>query len=222
MARPPSSRSTSLRLAFGALLCAAAASLWLLAGLFFSMSSAGFFYPSVPGRFGVLFTLILIVSAFQVFLFAWAFRSVARAPGQGGYVLLPTALALASPGFELLLIPLILSVALGGLYATRGNLGALRSAVYLFHDDTKRFPKSLSELVPTYLGELPPSRVLHHDDSAAVQLLSDDDYRKGLFNDAGGWAYVTSGPDAGTVLVNCTHRDPNGASWTSLGAPPKK
>lgn len=182
------------------------------------MRPAGFFHKSV-----FFHSLLLVVAGLQVFLFTWAFRLVARGFFQDDVqrrsILVATTLALASTGFELLLIPFILNLALSGLYATRGNLGALRSAVSLFHEDAKLFPKSLAELVPAYLSRLPPTHVLHHEDSAAVQLLSDEDYRIGRFTDAGGWAYVASGPQAGLVLINCTHRDPNGSSWTSQGAP---
>ena len=98
-----------------------------------------------------------------------------------------------------------------------GNLGNLRSAVMIFHDDAKRYPADPAELLigGKYLSKISLSETCSHRRSDAIQLMSSPDFAAGRFADSGGWAYVTSGPSAGSVFVNCTHTDTRGSVWTS-------
>jgi len=103
--------------------------------------------------------------------------------------------------------------------ATKGNLGAIRSALSIYYGDLEgQYPRDLSDLTAAgkYLASLPRAKTpKYHPDSSAVQSLTSADAQLGRFSDAGGWAYVVSGSSAGTVLVNCTHTDSRGNSWTS-------
>lgn len=96
-----------------------------------------------------------------------------------------------------------------------GTLGSLRGALSIYHDEKKGYPLGPSELVigGRYLEKVPLSATCSHRRSAEIQLLSAGEYSAGRFNDSGGWAYVTSGPSSGTILVNCTHTDVNGRVW---------
>lgn len=103
--------------------------------------------------------------------------------------------------------------------ATRGNLGAIRSALSLYYRDTEgRYPAELSALAHDgkYLQRLLPSKSSrYHPDSSRVRLMTSLQYAAGEFDDSGGWAYVVSGSSAGLVMVNCTHTDSKGSAWSS-------
>lgn len=96
---------------------------------------------------------------------------------------------------------------------TRGNLGAIRSALSIYYDDAgKAYPSTLEPLTLAgkYLPRIPKTVSLQrHADSNAVHLgrISDD---------AGGWLYNNDPKDEsfGSILVNCTHTDSRGTRWT--------
>lgn len=100
--------------------------------------------------------------------------------------------------------------------ATKGNLGALRSALSVFYLDGRGIyphdPRSLV-ITKTYLRSLPKAKTpTYHADSAAFKLASD----VSEIDDAGGWLYVTdpASEDWGTIVVNCTHTDTKEKVWT--------
>lgn len=108
----------------------------------------------------------------------------------------------------------------GGM--TKGNLGAIRSALSYFYEDMKgQYPSSLTVLTigGKYLEKIPDTYTQHyHPDSSAIHQMTNDEFKAGKFSDAGGWAYVMGGTTnyySGTVVVNCTHTDIKGTVWTA-------
>lgn len=101
--------------------------------------------------------------------------------------------------------------------ATRGNLGAIRSALSIYYGDMEGlFPadpytltlgKKYMKTIPT--AKLPP----YHSDSNAIRLISGEDYKAGDLDDTGGWLYVIDGENTGTAAVNCLHTDTRQKSW---------
>ncbi len=103
--------------------------------------------------------------------------------------------------------------------ATRGNLGAIRAAVDRYHDAMQgRTPADLAALTAggKYLPSIPPAKPAnYHNDSSQILTLTGAQYAADWSDDAGGWAYVASGPSSGTVLVNCVHTDTRGTFWSA-------
>ncbi|MBI4348025.1 MAG: hypothetical protein HY553_14305 [Elusimicrobia bacterium] len=99
--------------------------------------------------------------------------------------------------------------------ATKGNLGAIRSALSIHYGDHEGFhPYHPSALTANglYLRELPKAKApTYHPDSAAVRLVESP----AEADDAGGWLYVGNpgAADHGSLYVNCTHTDSKGSSW---------
>lgn len=93
--------------------------------------------------------------------------------------------------------------------ATKGNLGAIRSALSIYYGDTEgNYPSHLDALLVggKYLSQIPQAKPERwHSDSNHVVLGSSP-------TDVGGWLYD---PKTGTLLVNCTHEDRRGNVWTS-------
>lgn len=93
--------------------------------------------------------------------------------------------------------------------ATRGNIGALRSAVAVYRGDHgDRAPATLAELTEggKYISVIPKAKLADHPDSAAVKLGTRPD-------DAGGWLYDPASQEAEGLKVNCTHRNLKGRRW---------
>lgn len=103
--------------------------------------------------------------------------------------------------------------------ASKGNLGALRSAMSIYYGDMEgQYPAELQALTTDgkYLTTIPSARTPNfHADSAAVQNF--DAMIDASQSDAGGWGYVNNpkSPDWGNVFINCTHTDTRGKSWNS-------
>ena len=100
--------------------------------------------------------------------------------------------------------------------ATKGNLGAIRSALAIYYGDNEgRYPTDdISSLtfVGKYLKDIPVAKTPdYHTASAGVVNSATP------ISDAGGWAYnsVQGNTDWGVVWVNCTHTDTRGSLWTS-------
>ncbi|PIP82020.1 MAG: hypothetical protein CO113_00515 [Elusimicrobia bacterium CG_4_9_14_3_um_filter_62_55] len=99
--------------------------------------------------------------------------------------------------------------------ATKGNLGAVRSALSIFYGDTRGvYPAhpALLTLEGRYLAELPKAKTpQYHPDSNAVVL----GLGKSDLNDQGGWLFIAdpADEDYGTMFVNCTHTDSKGVRW---------
>ena len=100
--------------------------------------------------------------------------------------------------------------------ASKGNLGALRSAMSIYYGDMEgSYPANVSALTigGKYLTVVPPAKAPnYHADGSAVVLMS----AAATPSDAGGWWYNDTIGDAnvGNVLVNCTHTDTKGTVWT--------
>lgn len=99
--------------------------------------------------------------------------------------------------------------------ATKGNLGALRSALSIHYGDHEGwypfFPGTLAG-GGLYLAAIPQTKTPdYHPDSADIRLgrsILDAD-------DRGGWLYVSdvTSTDWGSIVVNCTHTDTRGTLW---------
>ena len=98
--------------------------------------------------------------------------------------------------------------------ATKGNLGAIRSALSIYYGDKNgSYPADISVLTAggKYLQGMPAAYTPpYHPDSAAIHYGAQPD-------DTGGWLYNNDIHSAnyGTVLVNCTHTDRKGTAWNS-------
>lgn len=97
--------------------------------------------------------------------------------------------------------------------SAKGNLGALRGALSVYHADTDgQWPADLASLAvgARYITAVPAVKgVAHHTDTAATALSVSP-------TDAGGWVYNGVPGDAGQgqVRVNCTHADSAGRVWS--------
>ena len=102
--------------------------------------------------------------------------------------------------------------------ATRGNLGALRSALSIYYGDMEgQYPAFLTNLTENgkYLTKFPTSkRPNYHADSSAV---ANSDAVLGVPDDSNGWLYGNAPGDQyyGQIFVNCQHTDTKGSSWVS-------
>ena len=98
--------------------------------------------------------------------------------------------------------------------ASKGNLGAIRSALSIYYGDMEgQYPQTLAALTVNgkYLSVLPVAKAPnYHADSSAANYAT-------TANDGGGWSYdnTANDPNLGTVLVNCTHTDTKGSLWTT-------
>ena len=101
--------------------------------------------------------------------------------------------------------------------ASKGNLGALRSAMSIYYGDMEgQYPANLAALTigGKYLTVIPPAKAPnYHTDSAAVVLLS----AVAVPDNTGGWWYndAVTNANVGNSLVNCTHTDTKGSVWTA-------
>ncbi len=100
--------------------------------------------------------------------------------------------------------------------ASKGNLGALRSAMSIYYGDLEgTYPITLGALTIAgkYLTVIPNAKAPnYHSDTATERLQS-----AGATTDAGGWYFndVAGNANIGNVLVNCTHTDTKGSVWTA-------
>lgn len=97
--------------------------------------------------------------------------------------------------------------------SVRQRLGSLRLAVRAYRvDHEDEIPKELAPLMRAgspYLRGVCALNVPEHGVSYVVETSS-------FVNrtlDNGVWGYVNSGPAAGTVYIQCTHRDSAGKAW---------
>ena len=104
---------------------------------------------------------------------------------------------------------------------TKGNLGALRSALSIYYGDMEGwYPVDTLNTLSTnskYMTVIPVAKIpavtnlnTGHADSSAVTGVTNS------ATDAGGWQYDNNNIDAnwGRVLVACTHSDSRGNVWT--------
>ena len=101
--------------------------------------------------------------------------------------------------------------------ATKGNLGAIRSALSIYYGDMEgTYPTNMSSLTVSskYLGSIPKAKVpsYHGDSSAFVN----NSVMAESGGSTGGWRYnnVVGDTNLGTMWVNCTHTDSKNTEWT--------
>lgn len=98
------------------------------------------------------------------------------------------------------------------------RLAALERSLNDFVVGEGRIPKTLDELVPKYLAEIPEVGGLRgHKDSALVRyypssVISDGIINGSLLKDSGGWGYAFNDSQL-IVFVNCTHKSMAGQLW---------
>ena len=98
--------------------------------------------------------------------------------------------------------------------ASKGNLGAIRSALSIYYGDMEgQYPLLVESLTINgkYLTALPVAKAPnYHAETSVVAYQTNA-------NDAAGWSYNNTALNAnqGTILVNCTHTDTKGTSWTA-------
>ena len=108
--------------------------------------------------------------------------------------------------------------------ATKGNLGALRSALTIYYADMEgNHPTDrLSSLTAgaKYIAQIPEAFTSYHANTSVVK--NNDDLGMGamLFADQGTWAYwnwtMTAGSrNQGDLWVGCMHTDTKGAVWST-------
>jgi prepilin-type N-terminal cleavage/methylation domain-containing protein len=100
--------------------------------------------------------------------------------------------------------------------ASKGNLGALRSALNIYYGDLEgSYPTALATLTTNgkYMGSIPVAKAPnYHTDSSG-----ENDVAVFTGADTGGWEYDNNNTDAnyGNVWVNCTHTDTKGNTWNT-------
>ena len=100
--------------------------------------------------------------------------------------------------------------------ASKGNLGAIRSALSIYYGDMEgNYPASLSSLTISgkYLSSVPTAKTPNYHSDASTE----NDGLLSAVTDSGGWWYDNTAGDSniGQMLVACTHTDTKGSSWTT-------
>ncbi len=100
--------------------------------------------------------------------------------------------------------------------SSKGNLGALRSAMSIYYGDMEgQYPATIDALTVggKYLGSVPAAKSPNYHSDTSVTTL----YSVSGVNDVGGWAYmdVATNANMSNVYVNCTHTDTKGTIWTA-------
>ena len=101
--------------------------------------------------------------------------------------------------------------------ASRGNLGAIRSAMSIYYGDMEgQYPATSAALTlgGKYMTSIPVSKTPnYHTDTASMFQGS----IAGGFQDLGGWIYdsVPGDQTYGNIWVDCTHTDTKGLVWTT-------
>jgi prepilin-type N-terminal cleavage/methylation domain-containing protein len=108
--------------------------------------------------------------------------------------------------------------------SSKGNLGALRSALSIYYGDMEgQFPGSLTGLTVSgkYLASIPKAKAPnYHSDSSVSRVLPGGcvivNWDTDDFN-SGGWVYcdAPADPGFGNAIINCTHTDTKGSVWSS-------
>ena len=100
--------------------------------------------------------------------------------------------------------------------ATKGNLGAIRSALGIYYGDMEgQYPNQLIALTMNskYLSAIPSAKTpsYHFDTSTEY------DATGVAVNEASNWIFNNIATDAnvGSLVVNCTHTDTKGSVWSS-------
>jgi S1-C subfamily serine protease len=110
--------------------------------------------------------------------------------------------------------------------STKGNLGAIRSALSIYYGDTEgQYPENLEALLEggKYLTGIPEVNLgadSEHAPTNAVRIItevanSEDLERQIKEGETGGWLYVADpdSPAHGSLFVDCSHADSKGQPW---------
>ena len=100
--------------------------------------------------------------------------------------------------------------------AGRGNLGSLRSALTVYYGDMEgQYPSRLSALTVAgkYLSVIGPAKTPNYNNDPAAEL----DALPDAGTDSGQWLFdnVPGDANVGFLIVDCTHTDTKGLTWTS-------
>ncbi|MFH1784248.1 MAG: prepilin-type N-terminal cleavage/methylation domain-containing protein [bacterium] len=98
--------------------------------------------------------------------------------------------------------------------ATKGNLGALRSAVSIYYGDNEGFfPTAITSVdfigADDYMETIPEARTGDHGDNTGVDEFATEALMIAGYNDDGEWSY---GSTTGVVRVDCSHTDKSRAA----------
>jgi general secretion pathway protein G len=108
--------------------------------------------------------------------------------------------------------------------SSKGNLGALRSALSIYYGDMEgQYPSDMNSLTIAgkYLSTIPVAKSPnYHSDSSVSESLDAACASVNMdFNDFhnGGWIFCGATGDSlvGSVYVNCTNTDSKGSVWSS-------
>jgi len=98
--------------------------------------------------------------------------------------------------------------------ATKGNLGSIRSAMSIYYGDQQGvYPPEIYALTANgkYLSAIPSAQ------TPSYHATSSSEVDGTAVTDTGMWFFdnVTTDPNYGTVLVDCTHTDSVGNDWNT-------
>ena len=101
--------------------------------------------------------------------------------------------------------------------ATKGSLGAIRSALSIYYGDMEgQYPSDWVSLTVSakYLAGIPQAKTPNYH---AGLTTSSYGSMGSASNDGTGWAYNNQPGDSnlGTLWVNCTHTDTRGSTWST-------
>ncbi len=100
--------------------------------------------------------------------------------------------------------------------ATRGTVSTIRSALNIYiGDHDGAIPRDLDALVPKYIERFPAAFTRPHGEVTGMRNIDSAAYEAARLPDSGGWAFVSSGPSSGTVIVDCVHSDTRGVPYIS-------
>ena len=98
--------------------------------------------------------------------------------------------------------------------ASKGNLGAVRSALSIYYGDMEgQYPDNMAALTLNgkYLQTVPNAKAPnYHADASGITLGTGS-------GDGAGWLYnnVIGNTNIGNAQINCTHTDSKGSVWTN-------
>lgn len=102
---------------------------------------------------------------------------------------------------------------------TLSSLAKIEESIAAYVNTEKQIPKTLDDLVPKYLAEIPSLEidVRGHPETTKVRVYPADILRDGQIDgtrlkDTGRWGYVHNDRQV-VVFIDCTHRSKRGHPW---------
>lgn len=136
-------------------------------------------------------------------------------PNRRGYTLVELTMVVTVLGILCMIaIPKIgAAIRIANEGATKGKLGAVRTALGIYYADTEgSYPSNLDPLMQPgskYLTQVVPLYTAAHGNATDIHYLSSFDD-----SDSGGWGYINTSGDWGRVWIQCTHSDASGEKWS--------